>query len=357
MKQLFTFLFLFSFVNGFSQVKPDLTNTGTTGTLTAYTGTTTITTDNFILENAIISGSLNIKANNVTIKNCLIETGGYYGIRCNYEDSNGNDYTNLLIEDCEIRGMQSAAIYGDNFIARRCNIWNSGNDGLKPVSNFLIESCYIHELGYADGAHADGVQMVNGGNGIMRWNNFDMPWNNPTYANSQCIIMSTNVGTIDNVLIEENWINGGGYSVQIIDKGNGFGVPTNVSVLNNLFGRDHEFGPQRTDAGVVWQCNTYEDDGEAIGECPSLTVESLTTSKGIKMYPNPASDNLNFNFSIDFSGMLFMYDVTGRQVLDLTLENTLDKTVSVNCSEFTPGMYFVKMNSKNKSYATKILIE
>ena len=65
MKQLFTFLFLLSFVNGFSQVKPDLTNTGTTGTLTAYTGTTTITTDNFILENAIISGSLNIKANNV----------------------------------------------------------------------------------------------------------------------------------------------------------------------------------------------------------------------------------------------------------------------------------------------------
>ena len=75
MKKLFTFLFLLSVITSFSQVKPNLTNTGTTGTLTAYTGTTTITTDNFILENAIISGSLNIKAHNVTIKNCLIETG------------------------------------------------------------------------------------------------------------------------------------------------------------------------------------------------------------------------------------------------------------------------------------------
>lgn len=357
MKKLFTFLFLLSVITSFSQVKPNLTNTGTTGTLTAYTGTTTITTDNFILENAIISGSLNIKANNVTIKNCLIETGGYYGIRCNYEDSNGNDYTNLLVEDCEIRGMLSAAIYGDNFTARRCNIWNSGSDGLKPVSNFLIESCYIHELGYTDGAHADGVQMVNGGNGVMRWNNFDMPWDDPTYANSQCIIMSTNVGTIDDVLIEDNWINGGGYSVQIIDKGNGYGVPTNVSVLNNLFGRDHQFGPQRTDTGVVWQCNTYEDNGEAIGDCPSLSVESITASNSINIFPNPTSDFLNLNFKENLSGTLFLYDLSGKKVIDLAVNSNGNDSVTIDCSEFAPGIYLLKIATKNRLYSSKIIIK
>ncbi|QXP59201.1 right-handed parallel beta-helix repeat-containing protein [Olleya sp. HaHaR_3_96] len=352
MKHFFTFLFLFLSTSSlFSQVKPDANNTGTTGTLTLYTGDANIIEDGAILENLIINGSLNIKAPNVIIRNCLINTTGTYGIRCNY------GHENILIEDCEIRGMSSAAVYGSDFTAKRCKVWDSGADGFKPSSNFLIESCYIYKLGYIDDAHADGVQMVAGNNGVIRWNNFAMPYDEPGYHNSQCIIMSTNVGTIDDILIEDNWINGGGYSVQIIDKGNGYGVPTNVSVLNNLFGRDHQFGPKRTDDGVVWQCNTYEDNGEAIGECPALSVESLTMANGIKMYPNPTSDYLNFNFSVDFSGMLFMYDVTGRQVLALTLGDTIDKTVFVNCSEFTSGIYFVKMKSKNKSYATKIIIE
>jgi hypothetical protein len=242
-------------ISGSGPTKPNASNTGTSGSLTASSGFT-ITTDNAVIEDLDISGTVKVQANNVTIRNCRISTGGYYGIQCTF------GYTGLLIEDCEIEGMQSAGIYGSNFTARRVHIHNSGADAIKPGSNFVIESCYLTDLGYITTSHADGVQMVSGGDGVIRWNNFDMPHDEPGYKNSQCIIIQTNNGLIDDVVIHENWINGGGYSVQIRDKGNGYGAPTNIEITDNQFGRDYQFGIMITDGSPTISGNVWEDNGQ-----------------------------------------------------------------------------------------------
>ena len=347
---LFILLLLFlSTISAFSQTKPSLENTGTNGTLTTYNGSTTIVEDGTVLKDLIINGSLNIRANNVIVKNCKITTDGFYGIRANF------GYTSLLIEDCEISGMKSAAIFGNNFVARRCKIWDSGADGIKPGENFLIEGCYFYNLGYIEDAHADGIQMVAGGNGIIRGNTFDMPFDAPGYKNSQCIIILTNNAPIDDVKIENNWIDGGGYSVQVRDKENGNGIPTNVSITNNLFGRNHQFGTHTIDDGVIWSCNKWEDTNQLIGECNiNLSINDELLQEKIAAYPNPASDQLTITVQKIDECMISIYNLEGGKVYQSLLNS---KSTAISTENWSDGIYFIEYKTENTHTRSKLIIQ
>jgi len=235
---------------------PGPDNTGPTGdvsTFEPYTGRTTINVDGTVLENFTFEGILRINANNVTIRNCVMSGAGTYGIQI-YDGTTGT-----VIEDCIIENMLSAGILGSNFTASRLEIRNSGADAIKAFHNFTIEDSWFHSLGYLDGAHADGIQMVQGTNGVIHGNHFDMPYNVEGYRNSQCIILGTNDGPIENILIEGNWLNGGNYCVVANDKDNGFGKPTNIIMINNKFGEDYQFGPQSIDADrLIEYGNSYD---------------------------------------------------------------------------------------------------
>lgn len=237
--------------------KPGPDNTGPTtpeDDLKPYTGPNKITTEGTLIEGVIINNQITIAANNVVIRNFTLDSQSFYGIKI-------TEGTGIIIEDGIIQGMKSSGILGSNFTARRLEIRNSGSDAIKPYDNFLVESNWFHSLGYIPKAHADGLQMVIGKNGIIRGNNFDMPHNTPGFKNSQCIIISTNVGHVDNILIEKNWINGGGISVQVRDKGVGFGDPTNIKILNNRFGRDYQFGILRLDGNITKSGNVWDTTG------------------------------------------------------------------------------------------------
>lgn len=246
--------------------KPSALNTGPSGTLRSVPGGTinqtwldTNNSGSKLIEDVEFSGAITVVIDGVTIRNFSLDSGATYGIRCS--DSAAFD---LLLEDGEITGTQSAAVYGRDFTARRLQIHGVGTDAFKPMSDALIESCWMYQIGSISGSHADGVQMVSGDNVTIRANFFDMLYNEPGYQNSQCIIVQTNNDTVDNILIEDNWIDGGGYSVQIRDKGNGFGDPTNVRIINNKFGRDYQFGLWLTDGDVVFSGNIWEDTEELV---------------------------------------------------------------------------------------------
>lgn len=241
-----------------AQARPGPSNTGPTSSSLIPSGGITITEDNTVLDGYSFTGTVRVQANNVTIRNFKISCSGcFYGIQATY------GATNLLIEDGEIEGVQSAGIFGGNLTARRLEIYNMGNDAFKPTGNAIIESNWIHHLGYIESSHADGIQMIGGSGLEVRHNFFDMPKGTEGYNNSICIIIQTH-NPIDDVLIERNWFNGGGYSVQIRDKNRGHGPPTNARLLNNLFGRDFLFGPWATDGGPQIAGNRWEDTGELI---------------------------------------------------------------------------------------------
>lgn len=248
--------------------KPGLSNTGPQGELSQYNGSLKVIEDGTLIENLDINGCIQVAANNVTIKNVRIDCGGLYAVQVVGEASG------LMVENTEMLGMTSSGVLGSNFTLRRVNIHDSGGDAVKPGSNVLIEQSWFHRLGTKVGSHSDGVQMTSGGNVIVRGNNIDMP-PLPGFTNSQCLIIQTNFGPIDNVRIEDNWLNGGGWCIQVNDKGRGFGSPTNVSIKNNRFGGDCAFGTilvRGDDSDTNVEGNIFEPTGELIGTDVSVST-------------------------------------------------------------------------------------
>ena len=242
--------------------KPGPHNTGPSNpTILETIGPLTVTKDGTVIENVRIEGMLVVRADNVTIRNFVIDgRGSRYGIRCSY------GHKNLLVEDGEIFNVSSACIYGGGFTARRLNLHESGGDGLKTRGNTVVESCWIHHLGKAPGAHADCNQTRSGQSFVFRGNFFDIPIDiRAPYKSNACLIIQTGLGPIDDVLIENNWLTGGNFTVYVTDKGNGYGPPTNVRILNNRFGREYRYGVLQMFGYVHVEGNRWDDTDELMG--------------------------------------------------------------------------------------------
>ena len=248
--------------------KPNASTTGYSGQLTAYTGPNTITVDGTTLENVEFDGQITIQASNVTIRNCLsiVPRNGPLN---NFRVSSG---TNIVIEDCEMRGARNSAVFGSNFTVRRSHIWDMGADGFKPINNVVLEDNYVERLHYIPSAHADIIQMRVGDGLVVRGNNFecflDVP---PDWGCSIAIFITDSGGPTNDVLIENNWMDGGNFTLQVGDNGDD-GGPTGLRIRNNFFGTGYRFGPATFDSvpldqycGNRWEISGQLLDGQS--EC------------------------------------------------------------------------------------------
>jgi len=243
---------------------PNASNTGiagvglTVGDLTATSGRN-ITVAGTVIDMENISGTLNIKANNVTIRRSRIRTGGYYGVRI------FSGYRGTVIEDCLMVGNAgSVNVSGSYCTIRRCDI-SGDHDGIKLSTGCLVEDSYIHDQLKEGGTHNDAMQDSGGSNGwVVRRNSIIGPYPQSTSA----IIINTNFGPIDNILIEGNFISGGGYAVYCKDKGTGYGPPTNVMFRNNVWEKDSfTYNHITYDGNPTFECNTFHT-GEPIPQNP-----------------------------------------------------------------------------------------
>lgn len=242
-------------------MKPGENNTGpTNSSILIDSKSISITKDNTVLENVNVNGYINIRANNVTIRNFKVTAtpGTYYPIRI-FEG-----YKNIVLEDGEVDGggCSLANILGFNYTARRLNIYNAGADGLKGISSTNIEGCWVHHLGRLEGAHADGIQISRGSNFKIIGNNFDMPVNTPDTLSNAAVFIKSDLEDISNVLVESNWMNGGNYTVYSENKSRNASTKyktDDVKIINNKFGRDFKYGIKNINDATVWKDNIWED--------------------------------------------------------------------------------------------------
>ncbi len=211
----------------------------------AYTGSINVTVAGTTLERMDIRGNVTIHANNVTIRNCRI-----YPVNGGWPVLIYSPATGTVIEYTELRGTlaSAACVGGDNYTARYCNV-SGAVDGLYAGENVTIDHCYIHDLGIGPGAHNDGVQQTTGNNSRIQYNTFNLSGK----ANSS-IIIQTDRGAIDTVIIDNNILNGGNYTVYSVAGAFG-GVPTNVSITNNLFNSSFIYGVSSLQGTVTWTNN------------------------------------------------------------------------------------------------------
>ncbi|RSK39703.1 T9SS type A sorting domain-containing protein [Mangrovimonas spongiae] len=88
-------------------------------------------------------------------------------------------------------------------------------------------------------------------------------------------------------------------------------------------------------------------------------VEDLSTEnfglESFSLSPNPASSELNISFIKNFnSGNLEVYNVLGKQILTQNLNS--NNPISVNVSNWTKGIYLVKISSDFNTSIKRVVI-
>lgn len=227
---------------------PGASNTGVpAGTALKASGSLTLTTPGQVVSGLDITGGVTVAAPNVVIKNSKVHgSGSGDGIRV----LSGN----VTVQDSEIYGFENAIGY-DNWTALRVNIHGDTGDGVKLGSNTTLQDSWIHDLTPAAGAHSDGGQMQSGvTNLVVRHNTIDMA--STGNANS-ALFMAPDLGpsTSGPVLVENNYLSGGNYTVYVVDGNNGQYYVSNITVRNNVFGSSG-FGPADVNVPVTWSGNT-----------------------------------------------------------------------------------------------------
>ncbi|WP_052726426.1 M10 family metallopeptidase C-terminal domain-containing protein [Devosia epidermidihirudinis] len=206
---------------------PDATNTGVPdGVVLTKSGSITITKPGTVIDALDIQGTINIQANNVTIKNSKVTSSDFAVIRI------APGVTGTVIQNNDINGKDSGGqgIFGQGtFIG---NDISGVGDGINVTGDkVLIQDNYIHDLGGPASSHYDGIQIDGGVSDIRIEHNTVINHHDQTSA----VMIDDYFGRTSNVVVNNNLLTGGGYTIYVTGL-DGHGTD-NVTVTNNHMGK------------------------------------------------------------------------------------------------------------------------
>jgi hypothetical protein len=219
-------------------------------------GGMTITQDGTVVQGRNISGGIYVDADNVTIKNSRIASGGFAVIQIK-SGSKG-----VTIQDVEIDGKGAGE--GSMGVIGPANV--SGADisgvenGLTPNSGAVLTNNYVHDLLAPGAPHYDGIQIDGGLSNITITRNFiDMS----NHTQTSAVMIDNYFGPISNIRVDGNKLLGGGYTVYSDGQFTG-GSITGVSFTNNVLGKGYYGYASIVRNSVAWSGNTDASTGRAV---------------------------------------------------------------------------------------------
>ena len=263
--------------------------------LKPYTGPRTITQDGTVIDGVYINiladdddpnttadNKIVIKAKNVVIKNSYIRVSNIGGNNNKEAIATYDDAANLLIVDSEITGLSETfrptdeSGGGQPLVSRtgytllRANLHGYG-DIIRADGNAVIQDSWLHNPVNAAGVdpHNDVIQSTNATRIRIIHNRLE---HTPGATQTSCILLKADIGPISDVIVDNNLINGGGYSVYWYDSGY---KSTNGKFTNNRWMRSPTggmwpkggyWGPWASNAASapVWSGNVWDDTGTPI---------------------------------------------------------------------------------------------
>ncbi|SDG37903.1 Right handed beta helix region [Bradyrhizobium sp. Rc2d] len=263
---------------------PNASNTGVPAgtTLTAYTGPMTITTPGTVIDGMIIDGTLTVAAENVTIKNCVIQNYGFWGVDASAAVAIGN----VTVQNCTLTASSSydtdSAIVGSGtFIGN--NISNSENGFRLLDGASVVKGNYIHDLNDNFGdPHYDGIALQGG------QNNVQVERNTVIGRDTSDIFIKNDFGPISNVTVTDNLLLGDPkYGVPASDVYVYGPDTTNVTVSNNYMQKPYwdyvavSNANPTISGNVEWDNSTdptpYPSSVPTTPSTPTATSSSLST--------------------------------------------------------------------------------
>lgn len=180
-------------------------------------------------------------------------------------DANLGGSSTILLEDMTLRWKTGDTLNGEGqgaivnlgvsltLTTRRCDISGKA-DGMQVAGSVLVEDTYIHDLVWAgtppNNTHNDGVQCFEGD--LTVTGSFIRVGAQDPYSNS-CLFFQG--GDIDQVVVDGNYLSGGGYSYYAQN-----GAHT---VTNNTFNTDNSPSDARL-KGHLFSTHTFEGAGPSL---------------------------------------------------------------------------------------------
>lgn len=163
-----------------------------------------------------------------------------------------------------------------------------------------------------------------------------------------------------------------GREIDMADELNGFIVGSNGANNGEIY--------QTEDGGLTWRRNYVSCQGltnqyyngstgdfwfcggggniEVIRGTVSSTEDPLVyATESLKVYPNPARNQINIELPVDLSfdqAQVKMYNLVGQELGSFSLSNYGENSIDLN--HVAPGIYFLRAQIENTLYSTKILI-
>jgi hypothetical protein len=231
------------------------------------------------------SASLQISADNVTVKNCTFEpTDSYYSIM---QSGSGATVENSTFTGPKYSTVLSDFIASPNEITIKSNSFiDAPADGIHIV-NGVVTGNYFSGGGYATKAHADAIWVTGTTNSVSITNNF-IDWTTNADASvptNNAIRVTGEGGNATNVTISGNYLLGGAYTLGI--GSDATGTLTNVDVTGNYIGFG-TYGAYVPSSGVIysgnkifdWRNSNYSDSAWASYLASGLSTSSVVVSTG-----------------------------------------------------------------------------
>lgn len=252
---------------------PDAANTGVpAGTMLTPSGSLHITTSGQIVGGLLVTGSVQISANNVIFQNSKVVATDFWGV------SIDGGCSGVTIQNVEVDG-QSGAVDGASMIY----VGNTGTQGPTPglqilgchlhggcngvsigYGPVLLKDVFIHDMQTSGAGHMNGIQY-NGG--AVFSGSIDIE--HCTVINQQgqtdAIMLDNYYGAVANVTVNNSHFAGGDFSIYCDGRFNSSPF-TNVAITNNHVGKgqyDYNFFGG-TGVNVIWTGNVDDVTGAPI---------------------------------------------------------------------------------------------
>lgn len=226
----------------------------------------TVTEDGTTVENRNVDGVINIRANNVTIRNVRVTTTGKSGAINVAEGFSGTvvENTELHMASTDLNGssagvagngdhaMTHCETPGDNITVRRTFVYGNA-DGFKAANCSLYEQNYtrVYKLPNSP-MHIDGIQ----GSGVSRvivQNNFFDQMIAP--GQNAAIFFQAFTGKKDkdvaDITVTGNYVSGGTHPIKFSDGKKSTGRMTRITVADNHFLGQWRYAPFGGNVGVA----------------------------------------------------------------------------------------------------------
>lgn len=216
------------------------TNTGVPAGVTLEpSGSLMISEEGAVVQGLDIRGCVIIAADDVTLKQSRV--------RCEDPDAKraittSGEVSGTVIEDVEVDGGGVVDIGVDVSRSRlsRLNV-HSVNDGVRMGSSILLEDSWVHDLARSGSLHPDAVQGISSNDVVIRGNTLDPRDTGGSDLGNAAIMLGSESApyTSRNVVIEDNLLDGGNYSLNI----RGDIDAEDFVIRDNTFGDGSRYGP------------------------------------------------------------------------------------------------------------------